>query len=586
MSSLPSPSHQNHTIIDISDCPSCHRHQLGLPYQRLADEAFVQGIQNELETLSPKSQELITSTWASFLNFPDKERRILIDGILARCCSSQLSYISTSIKALTRIDFFAVLPTELSYRILQYLDATTLCRLAQVSHLWRKLADDDVIWHRMCEQHINTKCSKCGWSLPLLQRQGRLVQSQNPDLGKSSLESWNSIRKVDDLEMKADIPPSRSSSTSRPPAKRQRGLHHEAVKLDPPCHPRQTRPWKEVYRERLMVGLNWKHGRYRTTVLEGHSDSVMCLQIHGNYLATGSYDATVKLWSLDPGELLRTFEGHTAGIRALQFDGHKIISGSLDRTIKIWNWQTGECVLTFSGHDDGIIGLDVAGNILASSSMDETIKAWNFENKEAFTLRGHSDAVNSVKFDMASRTLISASDDFTLRLWDLDTRQCIRTFEGHCGQIQQVAFLSPQIEHSLELGLAGSTLATTYDKAVEGIQVSYGSGFLTHPERPLPPLYVLSASLDDTLRLWNTTSGACVRANLGHTQGIWALAVDGLRAVSGAGDSITKVWDVVTGNCVRTLTGHTAPVTCIALTDSVIATGSDDCRVIVSNFKP
>ncbi|KAM5474990.1 ubiquitin-binding SDF ubiquitin ligase complex subunit met30 [Microsporum audouinii] len=488
MSSLPSPSHQNHTIIDISDCPSCHRHQLGLPYQRLAGEAFVQGIQN----------------------------------------------------ALTRIDFFAVLPTELSYRIPQYLDATTLCRVAQVSHLWRKLADDDVIWHRMCEQHINTKCSKCGWSLPLLQQRGRLVQSQNLDLSKSPLESWNSIRKVGNLEMKADIPPSRSSSISPPPAKRQRVLHHKAVKLDPPCYPRQTRPWKEVYGERLMVGLNWKHGRYRTTVLEGHNDSVMCLQIHGNYLATGSYDATVKLWSLDPGELLRTFEGHTASIRALQFDGHKIISGSLDRTIKIWNWQTGECVLTFSGHDDGIIGLDVAGNILASSSMDEIIKAWNFENKEAFTLRGHSDAVNSVKLDMASH----------------------------------------------ELGLAGSTLVTTYDKAVEGIQVSYGSGFLTHPERPLPPLYVLSASLDDTLRLWNTTSGACERANLGHTNGIWALAVDGLRAVSGAGDSITKVWDVVTGNCVRTLTGHTAPVTCVALTDSVIATGSDDSRVIVSNFKP
>ncbi|EEP76604.1 predicted protein [Uncinocarpus reesii 1704] len=240
---------------------------------------------------------------------------------------ASLSYISTSIKALIRIDFFAVLPTELSYRILQYLDTTTLCRVAQVSHLWRKLADDDVIWHRMCEQHINTKCLKCGWSLPLLQQQGRLVQSQTLDLSKGSLEYWNPIRKVDGLETNADVPPSHGSSTSPPPAKRQRVLHH---------HLQQTRPWKEVYRERFMVELNWKHGRYKTTVLEGHKDSVMCLQIHNNYLATRSYDATVKLWELDSGELIRTFEGHTAGIRALQFDGHKIISGSLDRTIKIW----------------------------------------------------------------------------------------------------------------------------------------------------------------------------------------------------------------------------------------------------------
>ncbi|PGH17113.1 hypothetical protein AJ79_01251, partial [Helicocarpus griseus UAMH5409] len=537
-------------------------------------------------THSPKSQEMITSTWASFSNFPDKERRVLIDGILARCCSSQLSYISTSIKALIRINFFAVLPMELLYRILQYLNMTTLCRVTQVSHLWRKLADDDVIWHRMCEQHINTKCSKCGWSLPLLQRQGRLVQSQNPDLSESSLEYWNPVRKEYDWETKADVSPSRSSSASPPPVKRQRVLHHHAVELNPPCYPRQTQPWKEVYRERFMLELNWKHGRYKTIVLEGHNDSVMCLQIHNNYLATGSYDDTVKLWNLDSRELIQTFKGHTADIRALQFDGHKIISGSLDHTIKIWNWQTGKCVLTFSGHDDGIIGLDIAGNILASGAMDETIKVWNFENKVAFTLRGHTDSVNSVKFDMTSRTLISASDDFTLQLWDLDTRQCIRTFEAHCGQVQQVAFISPQIEHSLELSLADSTLVTTCDRAVEGTGVSYGKGFLTHPERPLLPLYAISASLDDTLRLWNTASGACVRVSFGHAKGVWALAVDSLRAVSGAGDSIAKVWDVVTGDCVRTMTGHTAPVTCVALTDSVMATGSDDCGVIVSNFKP
>ncbi|OAX77914.1 hypothetical protein ACJ72_07782 [Emergomyces africanus] len=539
MSSLPPTSRQNSAIRSISDRPSCYRHKLRLPYQKLADEA------SELETLSSKSQEKITSIWASFSNSPDKERRILIDGLLARCCSSQLSYISTSIKVLIRINFFAVLPTELSYRILRM---------------------------RVEPSFIAT---------------ARAVSAvSEPGPSKSSLEYWNPIRKVDGLETNTDVSPSHSSSTSPPPAKRQRVLHHHDVKLEPSCYSRQTRSWKEVYRERFMVELNWKHGRYRTTILEGHNDSVMCLQIHDNYLATGSYDTTVKLWDLDSGELIRTFEGHTAGIRALQFDGHKIISGSLDHTIKIWNWQTGKCMLTISGHNDGITGLDVAGNILTSSSVDETIKAWNFVNKEAFTLRGHTEGVNSVKFDAVSRTLISASDDLTLRLWDLDTRQCIRIFEGHCEQVQQVAFLSPQTEHSLEPSLADSNLMATCDKAVEGIQVNYGSGFLTYPERPLPPLYAISASLDDTLRLWNTASGACERVNFCHTKGIWALAVDGLRAVSGAGDSVAKVWDVVTGDCVRTVTGHTAPVTCVALTDSVMATGSDDCRVIVSNFKP
>lgn len=165
-----------------------------------------------------------------------------------------------------------------------------------------------------------------------------------------------------------------------------------------------------------MVGLNWRHERYKWTILNWHSDSVMCLQIHGILLVTGSYDATIKLWNLDSGTLVRTFLGHTAGVRALQFDGNKIVSGSLDQTIKIWNWQTGQCVLTLSNHNGAVAGLDLAGDLLASGSMDQTIKILNLEDTETFTLRGHADGVNSVQFDATSRTLISASDDYLASL--------------------------------------------------------------------------------------------------------------------------------------------------------------------------
>ncbi|KAI1770080.1 sulfur controller 2 [Hypoxylon cercidicola] len=585
MNSPPSTAREDPANTGDPNRPHCYRHRLDLPYQRLADEVAIQGIQQELRTLSPKSQEIITSTWTLFSNAPDKERRILIDGILARCCFAQLSHVSTSIKALIRIDFLTVLPNELSYRILRYLDTTSLCRAAQVSQHWRKLANDDVIWHRMCEQHINKRCSQCGWSLPLLQRQGRLARPQNLDISKSSPQNCAPSRGVGGLEAEAAVLHSHNSLTN-PPAKRQR-------MLDSTCHPRQTRSWKEVYRERFKVGLNWKYGRYKTMVLEGHTDSVMCLQIYDTFLATGSYDATIKLWNLDSGELVQTFLGHTAGIRTLYFDGYKIISGSLDHTIRVWNWRTGQCLLSIPGHNGGIIGLDFAGNTLASGSMDETIKIWNFEDKKALTLRGHTDGVNSVKFDPASRTLISASDDFTLRLWDLDTRQCIKVFEGHCGQVQQALFLPSEIEyeHSPESSFSVSTLLANCEQDLEGnfrpsLRLSYGSGFSTYPERPLPPLYVISGSLDNTLRLWNTASGVCMRVSFGHTESVWAIAVDSLRAISVAGDSVTKVWDVVTGDCVRTFTGHTRPVTCVALTDSVISTGGDDCKVIVSHFKP
>ena len=67
-----------------------------------------------------------------------------------------------------RIDPFTLFPREVSLRVLGFLDAISLGRAAQVSRLWRSLADNDLLWRNMCEQHIERKCEKCGWGLPRL----------------------------------------------------------------------------------------------------------------------------------------------------------------------------------------------------------------------------------------------------------------------------------------------------------------------------------------------------------------------------------------------------------------------------------
>lgn len=40
-----------------------------------------------------------------------------------------------------------------------------------------------------------------------------------------------------------------------------------------------------------------------------------------------------------------------------------------------------------------------------------------------------------------------------------------------------------------------------------------------------------------------------------------------------------KVWDPRTGKCERTFTGHAGPITCAWLSDSRMASGSEDCEV-------
>ncbi|KAJ1967307.1 ubiquitin-binding SDF ubiquitin ligase complex subunit met30, partial [Dimargaris verticillata] len=198
---------------------------------------------------------------------------------------------------------------------------------------------------------------------------------------------------------------------------------------------RHRRHWKQIYAERLMVERNWRQGQYRTQTLDGHSDGVLCLQFDDQYLITGSYDNTVKVWNLQSGSLIRTLEGHRMGIRALQFDQAKLITGSMDGTLRIWNYRTGTCMRTMTVSGGGVNCLHFDSSLLAAGCVDGSISVWDFYSGSTLRLVGHADWVNGVQIVSPNR-LLSCSDDTTIRLWDLDTRTCIREYHGHVGHVQ------------------------------------------------------------------------------------------------------------------------------------------------------
>ena len=361
-------------------------------------------------------------------------------------------------------------------KILNHLDAISLARASQVSRRWHALAEDDVLWRNICEQHIDKKCRKCGWGLPLLDNRPRILWPSSSTPGPSrdlDLRSTSPKR-----EREADAP------TESPPAKRFKpnttsGMSTPTISsrdsTPPPQLPCQqpkavTRPWKYVYCERLRVEKNWRKGRCVVRTLHGHEDGVMCVQFAENLayvpypvLISGSYDHTIRVWNMDTGAQIRCMRGHTRAVRALQFDEFKLITGSMDRTLRVWNWRTGECIRTLEGHSEGVISLAYDAHVLVSGSVDTTICVWNFFNGGNFTLRGHRNWVNTVllwddksKHDdptaasvddgrnpiiPAGKMLFSASDDGTVRLWDLAQRVCVRVFSGHVGQVQSLKLL-------------------------------------------------------------------------------------------------------------------------------------------------
>lgn len=68
-------------------------------------------------------------------------------------------------------------------------------------------------------------------------------------------------------------------------------------------------------------------------------------------LATASFDALVKLWDINTGRCLKTLSGHTDPVYSLAYspNGQYLASGSFDRGLNIWSAKDGNLVKRFRG---------------------------------------------------------------------------------------------------------------------------------------------------------------------------------------------------------------------------------------------
>jgi WD40 repeat protein len=98
---------------------------------------------------------------------------------------------------------------------------------------------------------------------------------------------------------------------------------------------------------------------------------------------------------------------------------------------------------------------------------------------------------------------------------------------------------------------------------------------------------VVSGSDDNTVRIWNVTTGEVEAELKGRTNRVMSVAFsqDGSRVVSGSGDCRVRVWNATTGEVEAELKGHTDSVTSVAFSQdgSQVVSGSNDETVRIWN---
>jgi hypothetical protein len=142
----------------------------------------------------------------------------------------------------------------------------------------------------------------------------------------------------------------------------------------------------------------------------------------------------------------------------------------------------------------------------------------------------------------------------------------VRTLQGHTGVVAGVALS----------GDGRRAVSASPDQTLKVWDMETGRALRTLPGHTDSVIGValsrdgrcaVSASWDRTLKVWDVEAGRELRTLQGHTTWVTGVALsgDGRRAVSASADQTLKVWDVESGRELRTLEGHTGSVLGIAL---------------------
>ena len=87
---------------------------------------------------------------------------------------------------------------------------------------------------------------------------------------------------------------------------------------------------------------------------------------------------------MSSNERIKTLTGHYFGVTSVVFspNGEYLASGSLDCTIGVWSVSSEEYIKTLYGHSSSVISVVFSPNeeYLASASRDYTIGVWKFFN--------------------------------------------------------------------------------------------------------------------------------------------------------------------------------------------------------------
>ena len=149
----------------------------------------------------------------------------------------------------------------------------------------------------------------------------------------------------------------------------------------------------------------------------GHEDAVCSVDVVGNRLISGSWDATGRLWDIETQQCIAVLpkNQHNYGV-TVRGRTDAVLTGSQTGKLNMWSWQ-GNHLRSVQAHSDIIREIILIPNVgFATCSNDQTVKIWTDDCRLIQTLEGHRGYVFCLEVS-STGVLFSGSDDRTIRTW-------------------------------------------------------------------------------------------------------------------------------------------------------------------------
>uniref|UniRef100_A0A6G1SMJ6 Ribosome biogenesis protein WDR12 n=1 Tax=Aceria tosichella TaxID=561515 RepID=A0A6G1SMJ6_9ACAR len=245
---------------------------------------------------------------------------------------------------------------------------------------------------------------------------------------------------------------------------------------------------------------------------KGHNRSVNCVDIFDDLAVTGSFDKTLRLWSISEDDQDEGIEENGVDAAAGEAATRRTKKRKTSEKSATKKTSGKSAIMTLTGHHESVTGVRWLGgcngyNSVASCSMDRSICVWDVEVGECKRRVNSSKPILGIDYCDERNLIISASCDRFVRLWDMraaDNSSAKTAYTSHTAWVSSVAFGRASTNHFISGG---------YDNVVKLWDIRSSKACLYdligHHDKVLDvnwsnPAFALSGSADSTLKIFAT----------------------------------------------------------------------------------